>query len=64
MNPHCAFTNSELTLFLLQYSEGLHQVVFGTLHNPQPGLCFILERSEEEKSHWARISIHFRDDKI
>lgn len=55
-----------LTLFLLQYSEGLHQLMFGTLHHPQPGLCFILKRSEDngKKNKWMKVQTNFGNNKI
>ncbi len=31
----------------MQHIEWLQQLMFGTLHHAQPGLAFILERSEE-----------------
>lgn len=43
-----------LTFFLVQHTERLQQLMFGTLHHAQPGLAFILKRSEVTNSEENR----------
>lgn len=42
-------TERLITFFLIQYSERLHQLMFGTLHQSQPSFAFFLKRSEQTK---------------
>lgn len=38
-----------ITFFLVQHSERLHQLMFCTLYQSQPGFAFLLKRSEQTK---------------
>lgn len=45
-----------ITFFLVQHSERLHQLMFGTLYQSQPGFAFLLKRSEQtKKKKWFRV---------
>lgn len=42
-------TERLITFFLVQHSERLHQLMFGTLHQSQPSFAFFLKRSAQTK---------------
>lgn len=42
-------TERLITFFLVQHSERLHQLMFGTLHQSQPSFAFFLKCSEQTK---------------
>lgn len=45
-----------ITFFLVQHGERLHQLVFGTLYQSQPGFAFLLKRSEQTKEEkWFQL---------
>lgn len=52
-------TESLITFFLIQHSERLHQLMFGTLHQSQPSFAFFLKRSEQTNKLITATSMSF-----
>lgn len=47
-------TERLITFFLVQHSERLHQLMFGTLHQSQPSFAFFLKCSEQQRK-WLQL---------